>query len=104
MTGDEGLYIMAGMTNRCAVDDSVVFSHHSPWLIVVCTLSEGPVSHKDVHEHANTSKHACMFTRYYIYLNSRSFGRRGSPTLPRARAGDKECESKRGREVSHPLR
>lgn len=42
-SGDEGLYIMVDMINRCSGDDLVVFAHHSPWLIVVCTLSEGPV-------------------------------------------------------------
>lgn len=57
-TGDGGLYIMAGVKNRCAGDDSVVFAHHSPWLIVVCTLSEGPVMHKYAHKHSNISKHA----------------------------------------------
>lgn len=59
--GGGGLYIMADVKNRCAGDDSVVFSHHSPWLIVVCTLSEGSVMHKLAHKHASISKHVCMF-------------------------------------------
>lgn len=48
-TGDEDFYIMVDMKNRCAGDDSVVFSHHSPRLIVVCTLSDGTVVHKPAH-------------------------------------------------------
>lgn len=59
--GDEGLYRMADMKNRRAGDNSVVFSHHSPWLIVACTLSEGPVTDKHAHKHANIGKHTCMF-------------------------------------------
>ncbi len=63
--GDEGLYIMADMKNRCAGDNSVVFSHHSPWLIVVCTLSEEPVMDRHAHKLANTGKHTCMFKHNY---------------------------------------
>lgn len=88
-TGDEGLYVTADMKNRCVGDDSVVFSHHSPWLIVICTLSGGSVMHKRVRKHANLTKHTHMFTHNYIYLNTHMLGRRGT-TLPRAREGEKE--------------
>lgn len=57
-TGDEGLYIMVDMKNRCSGDDSVIFSHHSPWFIVVCTLSERPVMRK----RAGISKHTIIHT------------------------------------------
>lgn len=63
-TGDEDSYLMADMKNRCAGDDSVVFSHHSPWLIVVCTLSKGPVIHKHAHKHASLNKCACLHSIY----------------------------------------
>lgn len=65
-TGDKDLYIMADVKNRCAGDNSVVFAHHFPWLIVVCTLSGGLVMHKHAHKHANISKHTCMFTHNHI--------------------------------------
>lgn len=61
-TGDEGFYIMVDMKNRCSGDDSVVFSHHSPWLIVVCTLSERPVMRKFAHKHVSISKHTIVHT------------------------------------------
>lgn len=59
-TGDEGLYIMVHLKNRCSGDDSVVFSHHSPWFIVVCTLSQGLVMCKHAHKHANICSHVIL--------------------------------------------
>lgn len=88
-TGDEGFNMMADMKNRCACNDSVVFSHHSQWLLVVCTLSERPVMHKHAHKHANMSKHTWMFTLNYIYLNIRD---KREPNRERKRARAKEVE------------